>query len=121
MTAEEIAAVLPRISDGGPLAPVSAERLLRELARQQLAQRELVAQEQQAVWRWHLTKSGLRQVAFMHGVSLLSLKRLAAHNRFVMQRQGAHRAGIYSVIAAFHRYRAGGCSSPSPSHLAFRG
>jgi hypothetical protein len=103
LTGDELAAVLPRILDGEPLASASVERLLRELARQHLAERELVTQDHLAVWRWHLTEKGLRQVAAMHDLSLLHLKRLATQNRFMMQRQGKHQAGVYSVIAAFHR------------------
>src|SRR5579875_1086109 len=103
MTAEELAAVLPRIPDGEPLAPASVERLLRELARQRLAERDLVAQGQQAHWRWRLTESGLGQLAAMHQVSVRHLWRLRERDRFLMQRQGAHQAGVYGVIAAFHR------------------
>lgn len=101
LTAEEIAAVLPR-PDGEPLAPASAERLLRELARQQLLERDLVAQGQQADWRWHLTQAALRQVASMHEVSLRHLRRQAERTHWMMSRQAAHQAGVYAVIAAFH-------------------
>jgi DNA-binding MarR family transcriptional regulator len=101
LSAEEIAAVLPRL-DGEPLAASSAERLLRELARQGLAQRDLVVQESQAVWRWYLTEIGLRQVAAMHEVSLRHLRRQAERMHWMMQRQAAHQAGVYGVIAAFH-------------------
>ncbi|SRR5579875_1020377 len=101
MTAEELAAVLPRL-DGEPLAASSAGRLLRDLARQGLIERDLVVQESQAVWRWHLTESGLRQVAAMHEVSLRHLRRQAERMHWMMQRQAAHQAGVYQVIAAFH-------------------
>jgi DNA-binding IclR family transcriptional regulator len=103
MTAEELAAVLPRIPDGEPLAPASVERLLRDLARQRLVERDLVVQGQQAHWRWRLTESGLGQLAAMHQVSVRHLWRLRERDRFLMQRQGAHQAGVYGVIAAFHR------------------
>ncbi len=103
MTAEELAAVLPRIPDGEPLAPASVERLLRELARQRLAERDLVAQGQQAHWRWRLTESGLGQLAAVHEVSLRHLRRQAKRMHWMMSRQGAHQAGVYGVIAAFHR------------------
>ncbi len=102
LTAEEIATVLPRL-DGNPLAPASAERLLRELARQHLAERDLLVQGQQALWRWQVTEHGLRQLAAMHEVSLVHLRRQAARHHFIMQRQATHQAGVYGVIAAFHR------------------
>jgi DNA-binding MarR family transcriptional regulator len=102
LTAEEIAAVLPRL-DGEPLAASSAGRFLRDLARQGLAQRDLVVQEPQALWRWHLSEQGLCQVASMHEVSLRHLRRQAERSRFVMSRQATHQAGVYAVIAAFHQ------------------
>jgi hypothetical protein len=103
MTAEELAAVLPRLSDGESLMPASVQRLLRELARQRLTERNLVAQEQQAHWRWRLTENGLRQIAAMHQVSVRHLWLLRERDRFLMQRQGAHQAGVYGVLAAFHQ------------------
>ncbi len=103
MTAAEFAAVLTRRPDGKPLAVSSVERLLRDLARQGLVERDLVVQKEEAVWRWHLTAGGLRQVASMHEVSLRQLRRQAERTHWVMSRQAAHQAGVYAVIAAFHQ------------------
>ncbi len=102
MTADELAAVLPH-SNGKSLTSASAERLLRDLVHVHLVERNVIAYGNTGAWRWFLTESGLRQVAAMHEVSLLHLKRQAERSRFLMQRQGAHQAGIYSVIAAFHQ------------------
>jgi hypothetical protein len=41
-----------------PLCAASAERALRDLAREGLAERILVAQGRQAAWRWRLTDRG---------------------------------------------------------------
>ncbi len=112
MAAEEIAAVLRREPDEGPLSEATAERLLRELARQGLVERELVAQGSSARWRWHLSELGLRKVAAIHDVSIPHLSRRVQHgeqtvleprDRFVLLRQGAHLAGVYGVVAVFHR------------------
>ncbi|MGB8348552.1 MAG: helix-turn-helix domain-containing protein, partial [Ktedonobacteraceae bacterium] len=115
LAAEEIAAVLRREPDHGPLSEATAERRLRDLVRQGLARRDLVAQGHQAAWRWQLTEHGLRQVAAIHDVPLLHLARrveraevgsphvLESRDQFVLQRHGAHLAGVYGVVAAFHR------------------
>jgi len=115
LAAEEIAAMLRRVPDGGPLSEATAERRLRDLARLGLARRDLVAQGRQAAWRWQLTERGLRQVAAIHDVPLLHLARrveraeigsphvLESRDQFVLQRHGAHLAGVYGVVAAFHR------------------
>ena len=115
LSADELAAV--RGTPEQPLATATADRALRDLHRHGWVRRELVVQERQAQWRWHLTDGGLRQVAAIHDAPLLHLGRVVAaasddsrahailepRDLFLVRRQGAHLAGVYGVVAAFHR------------------
>lgn len=113
MTAEEIAAV--RGTPDHPFCVPSAERALRDLVREGLAERKPVVQGKLAQWRYHLTDCGLRAVAAIHNAPLLHLGRVASHaqgkgqavieerDRFVHERQSQHLAGVYRVVAAFCR------------------
>lgn len=113
MTAEEIAAV--RGTPDHPFCVTSAERALRDLVREGLAERKPVVQGRLAQWRYHLTECGLRAVAAMHNAPILHLGRVANHaqgkghavieerDRFVHERQSQHLAGVYRVVAAFCR------------------
>jgi len=115
LSADELAAV--RGTPEQPLATATADRALRDLHQHGWVRRELVVQERQAQWRWHLTDEGLRMVAAIHDAPLLHLGRVVAaasddsrahailepRALFLVRRQAAHLAGVYGVVAAFCR------------------
>jgi len=129
LSATEIAAV--RSTPDEPLLADSMERPLRDLARKQWVAREV---DTCRVARWYLTDDGLRAVAAIHEAHILHLGRIVTNERAVecrdeatqappdhraqleqralatFRRQSAHQAGVYSVVAAFHRASLGAAS-----------
>ena len=125
MRASEIAAVSRALSARPePLDEATVERRLRDLARLGLVERRLSSPGPESAWRWQLAERGWRHVAAMHDAPIRHFQRVtrrasaAPHDscvphaapppfeprdEFVMQRQAAHLAGVYGVVAAFHR------------------
>lgn len=122
LSASDIAAVCS--TPGEPLQADSVARALRDLARRGWVVREI---ESGNVARWYLTDGGLRTVAAIHKVHILHLGcivtteagtgcldeagqvqsddrvRLEQRSLATLRRQSAHQAGVYGIVAAFHR------------------
>ena len=123
LSASEIASV--RSTPDELLLTDSMERSLRDLARKQWVAREV---DTCRVARWYLTDGGLRAVAAIHEAHILHLGRVVINERVAecrneatpapleqraiatFRRQSAHQAGVYGVVAAFHRASLGAAS-----------